>query len=132
MSFSVGFENLEGLKKKQGLGADGRIQRYIDQEVLRRMAPFTPLDTGALQSSVHAKNGEIVYAVPYAKFLYYGKVMISPSTGSPWARSGEEKILTQHSIQFKGAPMRGAYWFLRMKAQYAEEILKGAGKINGR
>lgn len=132
MSFSVGFENLEGMKKKQGLGADGAIQRYIDQEVLRRMAPFTPFDTGALRGGVYAKNGEVVYTVPYARFLYYGKVMVSPSIGSPWARKGEEKILTQRLIQFKGAPMRGAYWFLRMKAQYAQEILKGAGKINGK
>lgn len=130
MSFSVSFGNLNRLKKKQGLGVNGRIQQYIDQEALRLMAPFTPLDTGTLQKSVYAKNGEIVYTVPYAKFLYYGKVMISPSTGSTWARSGEEKLLTQRSLHFKGAPLRGAYWFLRMKAQYTEKILKGAGRIN--
>ena len=131
MSFSVDFHNLDELKKNHGLGADGRIQRYIDKEVVRLMAPFTPLDTGALQNSVYSRNGEVCYTVPYAKLLYYGKVMVSPSTGSPWAKKGEEKVLTQRSLQFKGGPMRGAYWFLRMKAQYAEEILKGAGKING-
>lgn len=132
VSFSVGFLNLEELKKKHCLGADGRIQRYIDQAVVRHMAPYTPLDTGALQNSVYARNGEIVYTVPYAKFLYYGKVLVSPSTGSPWAKRGEEKVLTRRLLQFKGAPMRGSYWFLRMKAQYAQEILKGAGKINGK
>lgn len=132
MSFSVNFENLEGMRKNHGLGADGRIQRYIDEEVIRYMEPFTPLNTGTLQNGVSARNGEVVYSVPYAKFLYYGKVMASQSTGSPWAKSGEEKVLTQRSLHFKGAPMRGAYWFLRMKAQYAEEILKGAGKIYGK
>ncbi|WP_304509669.1 minor capsid protein [Anaerotignum sp.] len=131
MSFSVSFGNLDKLKKKQGLGVDGRIQQYIDQKALRLMAPFTPFNTGTLQRNVYAKNGEIVYNVPYAKFLYYGKVMICPSTGSTWARSGEKKMLTQRELHFKGAPLRGAYWFLRMKAQYTDEILKGAGKING-
>ncbi|WMI80353.1 minor capsid protein [Anaerotignum sp. MB30-C6] len=131
MSNSVSFQSLDELKKKHGLGGDGRVQRYIDQEVVRLMAPFTPLDTGALQKGINAKNGEVVYSAPYAKMLYYGKVMVSPSTGSPWARRGEEKVLTQRSLQFNGAPMRGAYWFLRMKAQFAEEILKGAGKIHG-
>lgn len=131
MSFSVSFGNLNTLKKKRGLGIDGRIQQYIDHETLRLMAPFTPLNSGTLQRSVYAENGEIVYTVPYAKFLYYGKAMISPSTGSTWARSGEEKLLTQRSLHFKGAPLRGSYWFLRMKAQYSEKILKGAGKLNG-
>ncbi len=132
MSFSVDLGSLEALKKGRGLGTNGKIQQYIDQEVLRLMAPFTPFDTGALQNNAYAKNGEVVYSVPYARFLYYGKVMVSPSTGSTWARSGEEKMRTQRALQFKGAPMRGAYWFLRMKAQYGQEILKGAGKLIGK
>lgn len=131
MSFSVGFDDLNKLKKKHGLGADGRIQRYIDQEVVRHLAPFTPMDMGNLVNSVYAKNGEVVYRVPYAKYLYYGKVMVSPENGSPWAKRGEEKVLTKRTLQFQGAPVRGAYWFLRMKTQCAEEILKGAGKGNG-
>lgn len=132
MSFSVDLRSLDGLKKDRGLGPDGRIQRYIDQEVLRRMAPFTPFQTGMLQMNAYGKNGEVVYTAPYARFLYYGKVMVSPSTGSTWAKNGEEKIRTQRSLQFKEAPMRGAYWFLRMKSQYRQEILKGAGKRIGK
>lgn len=132
MSFSVDLGSVDALKKRQGLGVNGRIQQYIDQEVLRRMAPFTPFDTGALQNNVYVKNGEVVYTVAYARYLYYGKVMVSPSTGSTWAKSGEKKMRTQRSLQFKGAPMRGAYWFLRMKSQYSQEILKGAGKLIGK
>ncbi len=132
MSFSVDLSSLDGLKKGRGLGVNGGIQQYIDQEVLRRMVPFTPFDSGTLQNNGYAKNGEVVYTVPYARFLYYGKVMVSPSTGSTWAKNGEEKIRTQRSLQFKGGPMRGAYWFLRMKTQYGQEILKGAGKLIGK
>ncbi|MFV0315180.1 MAG: minor capsid protein [Anaerotignum sp.] len=131
MSFSVKIINVEELKKKQGLGVEGRIQRYIDQEVIRYMEPFTPRNSGALQRSAYAKNGEVVYTVPYAKFLYYGKVMVSPSSGSPWAKSGESKLLTQRKLQFKGQPTRGAYWFLRMKVQYANRILKEVSRLNG-
>ena len=132
MSFSVGFESMDQLKKNKGLGAAGRLQQYIDAEVLRRMAPFTPFDTGALQNNVYAKAGEVIYTVPYARYLYYGKAMASPSTGSSWAGSGEEKILMGKPLHFKGAPMRGAYWFLRMKAQQGQEILKGAGRLVGK
>lgn len=132
MSFSVNFASLNELKKSQGLGKDGRIQKYIDQEVVRRMAPFTPFGTGALQNSAYRKCGEIIYTVPYAKFLYYGKAMVSPSTGSTWARSGEGKVMTNRVLTFKGAPMRGPYWFLRMKAYYGQEILKGTGNQIGK
>ncbi len=131
MSFSVSLESIEKLKKSKGLVIDGRVQRYVDAEVLRLMAPFTPFDTGQLQNNAYAKDGVVVYKMPYARYLYYGKVMVSPSTGGPWAQSGEKKVLTGRSLRYKGAPMRGAYWFLRMKAQYGQEILKGAGKRIG-
>lgn len=132
MSFCVDLGSLNVLKRSQGLGKDGRIQKYIDQEVVRRMAPFTPYGTGALQNSTYLRCGEVIYTVPYAKFLYYGKVMVSPSTGSTWARAGEEKLADNRALTFKGAPMRGAYWFLRMKAHYGQEILKGAGRQIGK
>lgn len=132
MSFSVDLSSLDVLKKSQGLGKEGRIQRYIDQEVIRRMALFTPFGTGALQNSAYGKNGEVIYTVPYSKFLYYGKVMVSTSTGSTWARAGEEKVVANRALTFKGAPMRGPYWFLRMKAHYGREILKGAGRQIGK
>lgn len=132
MSFCVDLGSLNVLKRSQGLGKDGRIQKYIDQEVVRRMAPFTPYGTGALQNSTYLRCGEVIYTVPYAKFLYYGKVMVSPSTGSTWARAGEEKLVANRALTFKGAPMRGAYWFLRMKAHYGQEILKGAGRQIGK
>lgn len=132
MSFSVDLGGLNVLKKSHGLGKDGRVQKYIDQEVVRRMAPFTPFDTGSLQNSAYVKCGEVIYTVPYAKFLYYGRAMVSPSTGSTWARAGEEKVVANRPLTFKGASMRGAYWFLRMKAHYGQEILKGAGKKIGK
>lgn len=132
MSFSVDLGSLYVLKRIQGLGKDGRIQKYIDQEVVRRMALFTPYGTGALQNSAYVKCGEVTYTVPYAKFLYYGKVMVSPSTGSTWAKAGEEKVVANRRLTFKGAPMRGPYWFLRMKAHYGQEILKGAGRQIGK
>jgi hypothetical protein len=63
MSFSVDLSSLDVLKKSQGLGKEGRIQRYIDQEVIRHMALFTPFGTGALQNSAYGKNGEVIYTV---------------------------------------------------------------------
>lgn len=84
-------------------------QEYIDSECLRLCDPMVPKDTGNLKQSglLHTRigTGQIVYRTVYARRWYY-----MPAT-------------------FQEAPMRGNYWFERMKQQYRNQILKGAAKI---
>ncbi len=110
-------------------------QQFVDNSVLRYSEPYLPFQTGMLRNSGITGSipgtGEVVWNAPYARFLYYGKVMVSPSTGSSWAKSGERKVLTDRSLTYHGAPKRGAFWFERMKADHKESILQGAKKIIG-
>lgn len=123
--------------KERGLEEYGKVQRFIDSEVIRLMTPYTPNLLGTLYKSAKAVpregSGEILQATPYARFQYYGKVMISPTTGSPWALKGEKKILTNRDLVHNKSkhPMAGPFWFERMKADKKEEILQGARKIAG-
>ena len=123
--------------KERGLDEYGKVQRFIDSEVIRLMTPYTPNLIGTLYKSAKAVprvgSGEIVQATPYARFQYYGKVMVSPTTGSPWALKGEKKILTNRDLVHNKSkhPMAGPFWFERMKTDKKDEILEGARKAAG-
>lgn len=72
--------------------------------------------------------------MPYARYQYYGKLMVSSVTGSSYARHGEKKVLTDkdlvYSTSFK-EPLAGKLWFERMKADKKQQILRGAAAIMG-
>lgn len=81
-------------------------QKFIDSEVLRNMAPFTPHLTGNLiNSSIRATRigtGEVNQSAVYAHRRYL-------------------------SSRINGS--RGPQWFERMKAVSAKAILAGARRI---
>lgn len=125
------------LMKDRGLEPMGKVQKFIDQETIRLMAPYTPARDGFLERSAtlgtKIGSGEINQIAPYARFQYYGKVMVSAITGSPWASRGEKKILTDKDLQYDTSrhPLAGKMWFERMKADKKDEILEGARKVAG-
>lgn len=127
----------DAMMKERGLGEMGKVQKYVDQEVIRLMGPYTPYDTGILEGAAtrgtKIGTGEINQIAPYARFQYYGKVMVSSITGSPWAMRGEKKVLTDRDLVHDTSkhPMAGPFWFERMKADKKDELLEGARKVAG-
>lgn len=83
-------------------------QKIVDFDVLRYCSPLVPFKTGALIGSgiinTIIGTGLVVYFTPYAARLYYNP-----------------------QYNFNGAPLRGAYWFERMKAKDKEKIRRNAG-----
>lgn len=98
-------------------------QMFVDSEVLRLTDPYTPFQTGLLKKSgilgTIPGQGEVVWNAPYARYQYYGKLMVGRAP----------KELTEVNLQHVGAPMRGAFWFERMKRDKINQILDGARKI---
>ena len=64
----------------RGLEVQGRVQKFLDNEVLRTTESYVPMDTGALkQSGINGTvvgSGKVVYNSPYARYQYYGKLMV--------------------------------------------------------
>ena len=120
----------------RNLEVGGVVQRYIDSEVLRLSDPYLPFQSSSAGlkdaglDGTTVGSGEVRWNGPYARYLYYGKLMLSPS-GSSWAKHGEKKHLTDKDLNFHGAPKRGSFWFERMKTVHQKNILKGAAKIAG-
>lgn len=118
---------------------DGRFalaQKVVDSAVLRYSAPYAPFETGTLNRSgilgTKIGSGEVVWNAPYARFLYYGKVMVGVNTGSPWAKKGERKKVTDRDLKYHGGGKRGKLWFERMKADHRQDILKEAREAMGK
>ena len=134
---------LNALEEKRGIfGVGSEVQKFIDDEVIKLMEPYTPMDSGMLMQSPHhgtvIGSGKIRYSegTPYAKYLYYG-VIYGPNipifengilTGF---RSPPEKKSTGRPIQYSTEkhPQAGKLWFERMKADHKDNILKGAMAI---
>lgn len=112
-----------------------KAQKFVDSEVIRLCAPYTPFDSSFLQKSAVLGtvigSGTVEWVAPYARYLYYGLLMVSPSTGSSWAEKGERKTLTDKPLSYNGSPKRGKLWFERMKADHKQEIIDNARRIAG-
>lgn len=128
--------DLNQLLHDRGLLPNERVQKYVDQEVIRLMDPYTPNLSGTLikTATISTKigSGEIRQNAPYARYQYYGKLMVSPLTGSSWSR-GEAKVLTDKDLQHNNSKnaLAGPFWFERMKADKKEQILREAQKLAG-
>ncbi|MDD6526969.1 MAG: minor capsid protein [Oscillospiraceae bacterium] len=112
-------------------------QKFVDSECIRLMVPYTPAKNNILYKSAtlgtKIGSGHIVYQSPYARYQYYGKLMVSSVTGSAWARNGESKVLTDTPLTYTTFrhPLAGSYWFERMKADKLPQIQRGAAKYAG-
>ncbi|MDD6658466.1 MAG: minor capsid protein [Eubacteriales bacterium] len=107
-----------------GIGQSNEAQRFFCNELLRLSVPYTPFQNGVLMASAYvASSGdEIVYNTPYARYLWYGKLMVDPITNKGaffnpnygfWSRPNTPKVLTDRNLNFTGAPMRGPFWVFR-------------------
>lgn len=72
----------------------------------------------------------MVFPGPYGRFQYGGKVMVDAVTGSPWARPGAKKIVTDRPLKYS-RPEATDHWFDAAKAQHGEtwiaEVKRRAG-----
>lgn len=102
-------------------------QFALDSRVMTDMVPLMPMQTGnfiqrtTAESAAIAGTGKVVAgAAPFGRFLYYGKVMIGVTTGSPWAQAGEKKIVTDRNLRFS-RPEAKAFWFEETKKRHKKE-----------
>lgn len=121
---------------KQRNGGFQAAQKFIDSECIRLMSSYTPKQNGILVKSAtlgtKIGSGKIEQVAPYARYQYYGMLMVSSVTGSAWAKHGESKVLTDKPLNYHGKnPKGGKMWFERMKADHKDAILRGAARISG-
>lgn len=113
------------------LPSTNRAEKILATQVMKDTDKFVPALTGSLTQRTHIEESTIVYPGPYARFLYYGKVMIYQPTGSTWAPKGEHKVVINRDLFMnKGMhPLATSHWFEASKAANLETWLKVAERL---
>ena len=111
-----------------------RAQETLGNEVMKDTDKFVPKLTGSLSGGTRVVDGQIIYPGPYARYLYHGKLMVDPETGSSYARKGSTKTLTGKPLNVaKSNPMAQTEWFEvskglnleKWKRVFAKEVTNG-------
>lgn len=114
MEMYLSFKSVSEIAENHGLNKGGRVQKFIDNEVLRRCDKYTPKQTGKLISSgtkgTVIGSGRIIYTAPYAKPNYYHNA----GHGAGGTATGG---------------LRGRLWFERMRKANGAAIVRGAAII---
>lgn len=106
-----------------------KAEHIVALQAAKDTAPFVPMRTGSLRQRTRVVGNQIVYPGPYARYLYYGKLMVDPGTGSPYARKGVTKVLATPERDLKfWHPGTRSHWFEASKAQNLEKWLRVADK----
>ena len=129
VTFSMHFGGMEAIKDKLAESCT-RAESIVGQQVIKDTAPFVPALTGSLTIRTRLDGNKIIYPGPYARFLYYGKVMVDPQTGSTFAPKGGTKVLTNRDLVFSKAmhPQAQSHWFEASTAQNLDKWIRIAEK----
>lgn len=119
LKFDIQVSGFNGIQEKV-IGALDKSEHIVAIQAAKDTAPFVPMLTGSLTNRTKVKGGDIIYPGPYARYLYFGKLMVSPSTGSAWAEKGETKVLErpEKDLAFNRAShvLAQAHWFEASKS----------------
>ena len=126
-----------------------RAQYQLDGAVMNSMVPFMPMITGIFINATRAASAAIqgsgeVYAAygPQGRFLYEGKTIVSPSTGSTYAKKGEKKVLVSQyggktrarellSYTKQAHPNALSHWFDAAKKKDGKKWVRGVKETAG-
>lgn len=106
-----------------GLDKDGKVTKFLRDDLDRLMNSYIPFDTGMLRrNKTYPNNNSIKYISPYAKYLYYGKLMLAKS-GSSWAKLGEKKVSTNKELKYHTSGT-GPKWDKLMLQRRKNDLVK--------
>lgn len=103
---SVNMRPVNQILRAKGLSTGGDVQRFHTANVLRRIVKYMPYRTGATIKLTVAQSPVskpyIVTDAPYARYLYYGKVMVGKAP----------KAVTDKDLQYTKTknPRAGPFW----------------------
>lgn len=129
VKFSVYMDGMDAIKETLAQ-ACGKAEHVLAVQVEKDTVPFVPALTGSLAERTRVVGNAIIYPGPYARFLYNGKVMVDPNTGSTYAPKGGTKVLTDRNLVFTKTmhPQAQSHWFEASKAQNLDKWLRVAEK----
>ena len=109
-----------------------KAEHKVAEQVLSDTAPFVPASGNAagLTNRARVVGNSVIYPGLYARYLYYGKLMVDAETGSAWVRKDEHKVPTDKNLVFRKDvhPQAQSHWFEASKAQNLAKWVRTAKK----
>ena len=129
VKFSVYMEGMDAIKETLAKRCK-KAEHVLAVQIEKDTVPFVPALTGSLTEKTRVVGNIIIYPGPYARFLYNGKVMVDPNTGSTYAPKGGTKVVTDRNLAFTQTvhPQAQSHWFEASKAQNFDKWLRVAKK----
>lgn len=131
----VNMKPVDTILTRLGIDKNGEVQMQVTRIINNRITKYMPFRTGALSTkSKRIKSPtEIEVAAPYARYQYYGKVMVNSETGKGPAlipgvgyryRKGTVLKATERDLNYDLTkhPQAGPFWDRRMMASEAAQI----------
>jgi len=129
---------LEGIRARYGaaFALGGSLQMFIDATVLKGVEPYVPMRVGSLTRSgiLHTRIGQgmITWKTPYARYLYYGELMVDPVYGKGaftdgerfWSRKGVLKVKSGRELKYDKSrhPLAQMRWAEAYKNDHLKEL----------
>ena len=95
LKFSVHTEGMDAIKDKLTEGCT-KAEHTVALQVRKDTSPYVPMLTGSLDKRTRVEGAEVIYPGPYARYLYFGKLMVDPA------------ILTKLAIDFADGVIQGS------------------------
>ncbi len=129
LRFHVHAQGLDAVREKLREGCR-EAEHTLAAQIRKDTSPYVPFLNGSLDERTRVDGGAVIYPGPYARFLYYGKLMIDPSTGSSYAPKGGTKVVTNQDLHISRAshPKAQAFWFEASKAENLEKWIRVSEK----
>ena len=103
-----------------GVNKTGDVQRFVTSTINRRITRYMPFRTGVLATKLkYIKSPtEIEVLGPYARYQYYGKVMVGRAP----------KTVTDRDLKYDKTknPQAGPFWDKRLMAAEGRQIVAEA------
>lgn len=152
LSFNVHTDGLESIKDRL-MQASSKAEHTLAIQIRKDTSPYVPALTGSLDTRTRIEGfsdaglgpgtvgSTIVYPGPYARYLYYGKVMVDSATGKGPMRivskDGTEVIRFRKGAKLKPIerdlkiqrsvhPKAQSHWFEASKAKNLPKWLRVA------
>lgn len=142
LKFEVHASIDEAIAKKLAV-ASTKAEHAVAVQAAKDTSPYVPMLIGSLNVRTQVVGGTIIYPGPYARYLYYGKVMVDSVTGKgPMHfidKMGNEQIKFRKGATLKPTdrdlkytksehPQAQDHWFEASKAQNLDKWLRVAEK----
>ncbi len=134
LKFSVKTDGFDELQEAIARACT-KAEHIVAVQMKKDTSPYVPFLAGSLDHRTLVQRtlvdgNAVIYPGPYARFLYYGKVMVDPETGSTYAPKDGTKVLTDKNLVFNtsGHSQAQSHWFEASKAENLDKWIRVADK----